>query len=169
MTNIDDAGDAAQASQVIQRLCVLVGLNVSGIGHAADMLTMHFGPLKQYRTRRGTLLEVGAWALHIQCRWYVERGGEIFANHADFQGTDEETNRTTERLNELLVAPIPAVVENVWSSATGDVEIILSRGLRIVVTSDGVTGDEDWRFFAPDSDERHFVIEGGKIDPDSLA
>ena len=32
--------------QIKQRLLVLVGLNVSGVGHAADMLTLQFGPIR---------------------------------------------------------------------------------------------------------------------------
>ncbi|CAN0628481.1 protein of unknown function [Burkholderia multivorans] len=40
--------------------------------------------------------------------------------------------------------------------------------MRIVITSNGVADEEDWRFFAPGVDAAHFVIEGGRIDPDSL-
>lgn len=158
-----------EQAEITHRLSVLSGLDVSGVSHAADMLTVHFGPLKQYRTRRGTLLEGGKWALHVQCSWRVERAGSVFANQADLHGTNEDANRTTERLNGLLVSPVPAVVESVSADDAGGVRINLSRDLRIVVTADGVEGDEDWRFFAPGSDGRHFVIEGGKIDPDSLS
>jgi hypothetical protein len=35
------------------RLSVLAGLDVSAINHAADMLTVQFGPLRETVTRKG--------------------------------------------------------------------------------------------------------------------
>jgi hypothetical protein len=155
-------------AEIANRLSVLVGLDVSGVSRAADMLTMHFGPLKQYTTRRGTVLEGGAWALHVQCCWHIDRSDAILANQDDLRGSDEAAMSTTERLTELLVVPNPAVVESVVADATGSLKIALSGKLRLVVTPDGIPEDEDWRFFAPGTDARHFVIEGGKIEPHSL-
>lgn len=154
-------------AEIIRRLSVLIGLEVSAVSHAADMLTMHFGQLKQYRTRRGTLLEGGAWALHIQCNWHIEQSGSVLASQDDLR-TDDAANHTAERLNGLLVSSAPAVVERVQADATGHVWLDLSQSLRLVITPDGIAGDEDWRFFAPGTDGRHFVIEGGKIEPASL-
>ncbi|WP_179403338.1 hypothetical protein [Burkholderia guangdongensis] len=152
---------------ITQHLAVLLGLELSGINHAADMLTLQFGQLRQITTRRGTVKQVGAWALHVQCGWRVEQSGRIVASQDDL-GTDDAARRTTERLDGLLVDPIPAVVERVQANASGGIWIDLSHDRRLVVTPNDVAEDEDWRFFAPDSDGPHFVIEGGKIDPDSL-
>jgi hypothetical protein len=108
------------------------------------------------------------WALHVQCDWSVEQAGRIVASRADLRGTDEDTNRTTESLHRLLVNPVPAVVEKVSPGDAGGVSLDLSNGVTIVVEPELVEGDEDWRFFAPGTDGRHFVIEAGRIDPDSL-
>lgn len=152
---------------IIQRLAVLLGQELSGINHAADMLTLQFGELRQITTRRGTVKKVGAWALHIQCGWHVEQSGHLVANQDDLR-TDEAARRTIERLDGMLVSPAPAVVERVQANASGCVWIDLSHDRRLVVTPEGVADEEDWRFFAPGGDGPHFVIEGGKIDPDSL-
>lgn len=151
--------------EIMRRLAVLVGLDVSGIGHAADMLTLQFGPLRQVTSQRGTQKRLGSWALHVQCNWRCELAGEIFANEADFRRSDDEVNRVTDRLNALLVVPVPAVVESVSASVSGGASITLSHGLIIVIEPAGVAAEEDWRLFAPGTDEDHFVIEGGRIDP----
>ena len=152
-----------------QHLAVLVGLEVSGVNHAADMLTLQFGPLRQVTTRRGTVKQVGAWALHVQCNWLLERDGRIFASQAGFRGSDNEINRAVKQLQELLTAANQAVVEGVEGNATGNVRLALAGGLDLIITPDSAADDEDWRLFAPGMGEKHFVIGGGKIvDPDSL-
>lgn len=155
-------------NEISSRLSVLAGLEVSDVSHAADMLTLHFGPLKQYTTRRGTILEGGQWALHVQCEWRIERDGTAFSTRADLGGTDEATNCATERIRDLLVTPGPVAVEKVLPGASGDVCILMSGQIRLVITSDRIEGDEDWRFFSPGSDEKPLVIEGGAVDPWSL-
>jgi len=152
---------------ITQRLAVLLGLELSGINHAADMLTLQFGQLRQITTRRGTVKQVGAWTLHVQCGWRVEQSGHLVASRDDLR-TDDVARRTTERLDRLLVNPSPAVVERVQADASGGVRIDLSLDRGLVITPDGIAEDEDWRFFAPGNDGPHFVIEGGKIDPDSV-
>ena len=46
---------------------------------------------------------------------------------------------------------------------------LAAAGLSLVVTPIGTADEEDWRLFAPGIDGPHFVIEGGRIAPDSLA
>jgi hypothetical protein len=150
------------------RLSVLVGLDVSGVHHAADMLTLQFGPLRETVNRKGTLKRVGEWALHVQCHWKVERLGAIVATQDDLCGRDEKARRATQRLEESLVRSSVTSVESVEGSESGTLCIAMSAGLRIVITPDGVPDNEDWRFFAPGVDANHFVIEGGVVDPCSL-
>ncbi|CAN0625051.1 conserved protein of unknown function [Burkholderia multivorans] len=153
---------------IARRLAVLVGLDVSAINHAADLLTIQFGPLRHATTRRGTVKQVGAWALHVQCNWQIERAGDIVATQDDLCGPDDKAHRAAERLDELFVKQGPTTVESVRGSESGGVWIALSAGMRIVITPNGVVDEEDWRFFAPGVDAAHFVIEGGRPDPDSL-
>ncbi|MGU7779238.1 hypothetical protein [Burkholderia sp. PU8-34] len=150
---------------ITRRLAVLVGLDVSGINHAADMLTMQFGPLRQITTRRGTVKQVGAWALHVQCNWRIERAGETVGTRDDLSGPDDKARSAAERLDELLVKHGPTTVEGVLGSDSGGLWIAMSAGVRIVVTPNREEDEEDWRFFAPGADAAHFVIEGGRIGP----
>jgi hypothetical protein len=154
--------------EVERRLSVLAGLDVTGVNHAADMLTLHFGPLKEVATRRGTSRRVGAWALHIQCKWTIELGGEVLATQDDLCRSDDDATRAIEKLNRLLVEPEPAIVERIAAGPLANLRISLSGNTAILITPSRVAGDEDWRLFAPGSDKPHFVIEGGMIDPDSL-
>jgi hypothetical protein len=152
-------------AEITRCLAVLIGLEVSGVNHAANMLTLGFGPLRTVTTPRGTVKQVGAWALHIQCGWRIEHGDDVFATQAHFIGSDDEINHATEEISALLVASVRATVEDVQASASGGVSLVLSKGLHIVITPDGIADEEDWRFFSPGSDGKHFVIEGGAVDP----
>ncbi|MCC8396236.1 hypothetical protein LJ656_26970 [Paraburkholderia sp. MMS20-SJTR3] len=156
--------------ETANRVSALIGLNVSAVSHAADMLTLQFGPQKESTTRRGTILEGGAWALHIQCSWRLERAGETVATESDLSVPDDAAqHRATERIEDLLIKHGRTTVESVQVDDSGGLCLSLSKTFRIVITPSGMEGDEDWRFFAPDSDARHFVIEGGKVDPWSLS
>ncbi|BAO92293.1 hypothetical protein [Caballeronia cordobensis] len=154
--------------EITRRLTALIGLDISWVSHAADMLTMQFGPQRQYTTSRGTVLEGGAWALHVQCAWRVEEGGRVIATREDLRGTDEKAHANADRLRGILVDCDPVIVEAVLVSEVADVVLLLSRDFRLTVTSDGVEDEEDWRFFAPGADAPHLVIEGGKIAPESF-
>jgi hypothetical protein len=52
---------------------------------------------------------------------------------------------------------------------SGDACISLARGIRLVICADAIPGEEDWRLFPSNSDAKHFVIEGGEVDPSSLS
>ncbi|NML31149.1 hypothetical protein [Paraburkholderia antibiotica] len=155
--------------EIQRRLSALVGLDISSVSYAADMLTLHFGPQKQYTTRRGTLLEGGAWALHIQCGWRLEQNGQLLASYADFSVSEDSIRFTAHRIHDWLMPSHTTTVQGIDVGDMATVTLILSRGLRLTVTPHGVENEEDWRVFEPDSDAKHFVIEGGKVDPWSLS
>ncbi|SMG58663.1 hypothetical protein [Paraburkholderia susongensis] len=154
-------------AQIMQRLAVLVGLDVSWVSHAGDMLTMQFGLQRRY-TLRGREREDGAWALHVQCAWQIEWKGDTVATREDLRGPDEKAHDTVRRLHEILVGQGPIKVEDVSADDAGGIAVSFSREYRLVVVPDGVEEDEDWRFFAPGVDAVHFVIEGGTVAPESF-
>ena len=45
---------------------VLVGLRLSIVRRAMDMLVLHFGDITELPSGKGT---IGAYALHVQCPW----------------------------------------------------------------------------------------------------
>lgn len=154
-------------TEIAQRLSALIGLDVSWLSHAGDMLTVQFGPQRQYTTRRGKVLEGGAWALHVQCNWMLECAGKIEANCDDLRGSDERAHATAQRLRKLLIAQGSVIVESIAAdSMAGGFTLSLANGFRLCVIPDGIEGDEDWRLFAPGVDAPHFVIEGGKVAAD---
>lgn len=155
--------------QITRHLAVLEGLDIGGINRAADMLTVQFGQMRQSTTRKGTVKWVGAWALHIQCDWQVRRENDIVATRNDLSGSDDNACKMVERLDALLIKHGPMVVERVLGGESGQAWITLSGGIGLAITPTSIAHEEDWRLFAPSVDGPHFVIEGGQIDPDSLA
>jgi hypothetical protein len=154
-------------AEIAKRLAVLVGLEVSWVSHAGDMLTMQFGPQRRY-TLRGREREDGAWALHVQCDWQLQREGGTVASREDLRGSDEKAHNTAMRLHEMLVGQGPIKIEKSSAYDTGGIVILLSQGYRLAVVPDGIEDDEDWRFFAPGIDAAHLVIEGGKVAAESF-
>jgi hypothetical protein len=80
-----------------------------------------------------------------------------------------KAHATASRLQKMLVADGPVIVERMSADEEGGVVLTLSRDLCLVIVPDGIEGSEDWRFFAYSSAARHFVIKGGQIDPWSLS
>ncbi|MBB5402252.1 hypothetical protein [Paraburkholderia youngii] len=155
-------------AEITKRLAVLVGLEVSWVSHAGDMLTMQFGPQRRY-TLGGEEHEDGAWALHVQCAWQIKRDGLTVATREDLRGSDEKAHDTARRLHEMLVTQEPFKCADASADDAGGIVVLFSRGYRLVVIPDGIEDDEDWRLFAPSVDAKPFVIEGGKVDPWSLS
>ncbi|APA86862.1 hypothetical protein BJG93_02690 [Paraburkholderia sprentiae WSM5005] len=154
-------------TEIAGRLTVLVGLDVSWVSHAGDMVTVQFGPQRRY-TLRGRSREDGAWALHVQCAWQLEREGFTVATRADLRDSDEKAHATARRLHEIFVGQGPVKVEDASADDAGGIVVSFSRGYRLVVIPDRVEDDEDWRFFAPGNDAAHLVIEGGAVAPESF-
>ncbi|VXB84820.1 conserved hypothetical protein [Burkholderia sp. 8Y] len=152
-------------AEIIRRLSVLIGLDVSGVSHAADMLTLHFGPQKHFRSRRGTVLEGGAWALHVQCPWQLKQEESIVATQFMLSQPDDDAHQAADWLNAQLVTNGPTIVSSISASGSGAVQLAMSNHFCLDIISGCVPDEEDWRFFEPGTDTKHFVIEGGKIDP----
>jgi hypothetical protein len=154
-------------AEIAKRLAVLVGLEVSWVGHGGDMLTMQFGAQRRY-TLRGREREDGVWALHVQCDWQLKRDGGTAASREDLRGSDEKVHDITMRLHEMLVGQGSIKIEKLSAHDTGGIVISLTRGYRLAVVPDGIEDDEDWRLFAPGIDAAHLVIEGGKVAAESF-
>jgi hypothetical protein len=148
--------------EISERISILVGLELSGITCAADMLMLQFGPLTPVRNRKGAVKHVGKWALHIQCPWQIECTGCVLASQADLRGSDGQAAHVVDKLGELIRVHGLHIVEAARVTEWGDVDLLLSASVRILTTPAHVADAEDWRLFAPGKNE-HFVFEGGKI------
>lgn len=155
-------------TEIERRLLVLRGLDLSGVNHAADMLTLGFGPLREVKNFEGMAKLVGRWALHVQCAWQLERASGTVATQQDLCGSDEKAWAATDRLREMLVQRGPTIVEAVSARENGGVELAFSGGFRLVVVPDGVEAAEDRRFFATGVEAAHLVIAGGTVAAESF-
>jgi hypothetical protein len=154
---------------------VLIGLRLSIVRRAADMLVLHFGDIRPHRSGQGT---VGDYAFHVQCPWRFEgpagtiTGGDDLWEYAgpgerpenwshedghslqdrrfgNFFERDEST-RSWVNLSDRYV------VTRAEQTNLGDVRLELSGGYAIAVFPAGHR-HEAWRLFAPDGGD-HLVF-----------
>jgi hypothetical protein len=155
---------------------VLIGLRLSIVRRAADMLVLHFGDVRVHSSGEGT---VGAYALHVQCPWRFDGpsgtvtgrddlweyagAGERPANwsHEDghslqdqrwgiFFDRDESTRSWVNESNRFVVTATE-------QTQRGDVTLNLSDGYAIRVFPASYRS-EAWRLFATGSDDDHLIF-----------
>ncbi|WP_345816715.1 hypothetical protein AAGS40_27485 (plasmid) [Paraburkholderia sp. PREW-6R] len=173
---------------IVECLSVLVGEELSACHRAADMLTLHFGPVRQDIGPLGNRRLIGAWGLHIQCPWRLEVGSSIYTGRSDlwepetepgddfdWQTWDFEAGNLRDKRMALLLSgeamDNPAataksrdriVVEGVQADNFGGARISMSQGYCLAMFPDG-TRSEDWRFFSLGESSKHFVVAGKKL------
>jgi hypothetical protein len=159
----------------LNSFAVLIGLRLSLVRRAADMLILHFGDIRPHESGQGT---VGNYALHVQCPWrfdgpdgtvtgrddlWVYAGpGErpLDWSHEDgfslqdqrFAGLFVHDESTRSWVNESE----RFIVTDAQQTKRGDVTLTLANGYAIVLFPAGCK-HEAWRLFAPSSD-RHLVF-----------
>ncbi len=167
-------------AQVTLSLSKLIGLPLAIARDAADMKNFHFGVVGPHSSGKGT---VGQYALHIQCPWRICGAEGIVTglmDHYEPTEIDGEVALEDGRYGNLQRARLGGllgsydegtrswvngtghlIVEEVLTYDLGGFELVLSGGFRLQVLPCGSRG-EDWRFFAPGSDD-HLVIDGGRV------
>lgn len=154
-------------SLIGDRLRVLCGLRLMGIGRGADMAMLDF---------RGPGLEVADHALHIQCSWRLEGPQGIITGRADLwepADPDDPAWREDPRDYEKWRTLLDERLDEFHGKTEGDAEALyvqlvtvddsggflveLAGGYRILVFPAGSRG-ECWRIFRPRSSEPHFVV-----------
>ena len=56
---------------------VLIGLRLSIVRRAADMLVLHFGTIRPHPSGEGTVAD---YALHVQCPWRMDSQAQVIAS-----------------------------------------------------------------------------------------
>jgi len=155
---------------------VLVGLRLSIVRRAADMLVVHFGEIRPHHSGRGT---VGQYALHVQCPWRFDGPLGTVTGRSDlweYAGPGEEPENwhhedgfslQDERLSHFFVREEGKQswvnesdrfrVSGSQQSDRGDVRLELSGGYALLVFPAGYKG-EAWRFFVPGRRGDHLVF-----------
>lgn len=160
--------------QVNATLSQIVGLPLTAARRAADMRVFHFGTLRPVDGG-----SVGDFALHVQCPWRIESGSGIVTGRMDLWEPldanapfdeawhyDKSPNLQDARIEEWLAEiGAPLIVCAVDADDFGGGLITLDHGFALRLFPSGMRG-EDWRLFRPRSDDPHFVIRGGSVEPD---
>jgi hypothetical protein len=154
----------------------LIGLRLSIVRRAADMLVLHFGEIQQHPSGEGT---VGDYALHVQCPWRLQGplgtitgSGDLwvyvgpgerpknwsyedgFSLQDQKLGTyfeRDETTRSWVNHSERFV------VMSSEESGHGDVRLELKNGMALLLFP-AESSAESWRFFVPVGSGRHVVF-----------
>ncbi len=156
----------------------LLGLRLSIVRRAADMLMLHFGDVRPHPSGSGT---VGAYALHVQCPWRLDGPDRTITGRDDlwtYAGPGERPPNWSyadgfslqdRMLNELIGSYDVATrswynesarfaVMATFLKAYGDVELHLTGAYTILIFPAGSVS-EAWRFFESGS-KRHLVFPG---------
>jgi hypothetical protein len=160
---------------------VLVGLRLSIVRRAADMLVLHFGTIRPHPSGEGT---VGDYALHVQCPWRLDSPKGTVTGRDDlwqYAGPgerppnwsyDDGLSLQDKKFAELFVRDETTRswvnesdgfgVATARQTKCGDVTLSLINGydIRIFPAS---CGGEAWRLFAPGSG-RHLVFPSTERD-----
>jgi hypothetical protein len=171
------------ADRITAELSVLVGQPLGDGWRAADMQVFEFGPRRQIPNRSGGLVEVGAFAIHLQCRWRFVDGRSILFGRDDLsrpadESTPAEQFDASRGESALDVArrswfdrhrPSPPVVLEARGDTYGGFRIALAGGYALeCLPCDSRRGEyaEHWRLLGHRPDGSHFVVTGDGVEPD---
>jgi DNA-directed RNA polymerase subunit RPC12/RpoP len=160
---------------------VLVGLRLSIIRRAADMLVLHFGTIRPHSSGEGTVAD---YALHVQCPWRLDSPNGTVTGRDDLWehagpgerppnwSYDDGLSLQDKKFAELFVRDQSTRswvnesdgfgVATVRQTERGDVTLSLINGYEILIFPAG-SGSEAWRLFAPGSG-RHLVFPSPERD-----
>jgi hypothetical protein len=175
-----DEGLAVRMEAEINRaLSPLAGKRLWGFRRAADLAVFHFGA-RRVVSDRGSLLEVGDYALHLQCAWRIVRDETVLVGSGDVYYPPESVNGERAEsfdwdrgpnLRDLRLSALfeetqqGFLVSRAQAENAGSFEISFELGLALqVFPDDSVQEHEHWRLFVPDSDKPHFVVTGTGIE-----
>ncbi len=155
-------------------LDALLGKPVWKCTRAADMACFQFGARRSKTTKR-VLIEVGEYALHLQCPWRIVKDDQIVmaaldvyhprrndegAGSPDFDW-EHESNLLEHRSQEFFQnGATEYLVQEVVAGNAGAVRIALEKGFWLEIFPADSRNEEQWRFFQPTSEEGLATTEG---------
>ena len=153
----------------------LIGLRLSIVRRAANMLVAHFGDIRPHSSGERT---VGDYAFHVQCPWRFDGPVDTVTGRDDLweyagpgerpehwsyeDGASVQDERLSryftwyERTRSWVNATDRFRVTSIQQSHRGDVRLDLADGYALLVFPAGHKG-EAWRLFAPGSTD-HIVF-----------
>lgn len=162
--------------KIERSLAPLVGLPMWAAGRAGDMAMFMFGERRLVTKPPGKVVEVGEYALHVQCAWrlvgakgiivasrdYFYPAGDPDDEPPDFDHDQPGANRRDERMDAFFADcgdRVP-VVRRIEADRVGSLRMTMSREVTLEVFPIDSLEMEHWRFFRAASGERRFVVTG---------
>jgi len=160
-------------------LSPLIGLQLWGAARSANMEMFALGERVTRLDRKREDVEVGEYALHIQCPWRIIGPDGVIVGSEDRNYPEDENanwekfdldgpSRCEARMNGWLkeYSEAPLKVERVESDHTGGFELFLEHDFVLeVFPANSLRGEysEHWRLFRP-TKEGHFVVAGHGVE-----
>jgi hypothetical protein len=166
-------------AQIERATCVLTGRSLWTFRRTADLAVFQFGDKRQVKTFHGETVEVGEYALHVQCAWRLSQGDRVITGNGDLydpaviQSEKSDSNldwkKQPTRVDELMQSLFEhdtrqLVVQSVEVGVAANLSIQLGRGFLLEIFPNYSAVDEYWRLLKPGKDEPHFVVTGNGIE-----
>jgi hypothetical protein len=162
--------------RITTALSEIIGLPLWRATRVADMEMFDLGGRQSKLNRHGDQVDVGEWALHIQCPWRIASAGEIIVASDDRAFPEDETSSTQDfdtdspsRCEARMAAWLcehssaPLQVVRVEADNVGGFKLRLDCDFVLeAFPASSRRGEysEHWRLFRPLSEARHFVVTG---------
>jgi hypothetical protein len=154
-------------SLIRETLQQLDGLNVRSLGHQVWMLMIGFGGVtlrpSSVGPNKGEIREESDFHLHISTIWQVLENDRVIINN-DAEGLYDDDGRPTVESLAILDSTIghDRTVENVSVADNGSIDINLTGNVSIRISRSSDSGEE-WRLWATNRGNHHFVIEIAEV------
>jgi hypothetical protein len=180
-----DAGENQTTTKTTMReqievaLKVLVGKKLWKCTRAADMACFQFGQRRKVQNRQGKKVEIGEYALHVECAWRIAKKDRVIVGRQDLyypadykEGSiypenfdwDHDPNRHDKLLTSFFKSGNRKFeVKRIDVAEAGSFQIRLADGFSLEVFPFNSLKDEHWRLFEPRLSKRHFVCSGNGI------
>lgn len=171
-----------EMTQVRQRIeqatAGLPGKALWKCSRAADMAVFHLGKRSDVTDRHSKIVQVGEYALNVQCAWRIARKDKVVVGSgdlyypADFMTEDippdfdwdKGPNRRDELLRLLFADDTQQfIVRRVGVGVAGSLNITMDDDLSLEIFPNDSLRDEYWRLLRPGSQDAHFVVSGNGI------
>ncbi len=170
---------ASLQEQVEAALSAIIGMPIWGAGRAVNMEMFDIGDRVEKTSRYGETIQVGAYAIHVQCPWRVigpegiavgsidahyppsvREGDESFDSNNDSSLCEEKMSAWLERRGGE-----PLFIRSVAADESGGFRLGLSGGYSVDVMPASSRPDyEHWRLIGPGTGRRtHFVVAGRNV------
>jgi hypothetical protein len=169
--SIGPTRDMSVVNEISAALSVLVGQPFWRTSRASSLQCFHFGERTTRIDRNGELVEVGRYALHVECAWRLRLDATILVASRDrydvIDGGDSwdriGANLLDHRMAEVIAQRCPVAVTRVSTTSLGDVTIEMDAGLALEIWIDDSSSDELWRLLSPGKSEPHVVFTAGQL------